>query len=151
MSHGSVLNENYAPTRVTSGWKSTPWYHREERPLYTTRFWPGLDAEIARARALGQGAVAVDKLSGILDVLHPAMRLATLREDLQRALASGADAEVARIAEAARDEIAALDAAIERSRFLQRSYAYDPSRTEEPPHFSPAEEMFARSGSFSER
>ena len=23
MSHGSVLNENYAPTRVTSGWKST--------------------------------------------------------------------------------------------------------------------------------
>jgi hypothetical protein len=23
VSHGSVLNENYAPTRVTSGWKST--------------------------------------------------------------------------------------------------------------------------------
>ena len=131
--------------------RTEPWYHREERPLYTTRFWPGLDAEIARARALGQGAVAVDKLSGILDVLHPATRLATLREDLQRALASGADAEVARIAGAAGDEIAALDAAIERSRFLQRSYAYDPSRAEEPPHFSPAEEMFARSGSFSER
>jgi hypothetical protein len=51
----------------------------------------------------------------------------------------------------ARKYLAALDAAIERSRFLQRSYAYDPSRTEEPPHFSPAEEMFARSGSFSER
>ena len=23
VSHGSLLNENYAPTRVTSGWKST--------------------------------------------------------------------------------------------------------------------------------
>ena len=131
--------------------RTEPWYHREERPIYTTRFWPGLDAEVARAQALGQEAVAVDKLAGILDVLHPATRLATLRADLQIALEKGCNAGIEEIAEAAKDEIAALDEAIEQSQFLQRSYVYDPARTEEPPHFSPEEEMFARSGMFSER
>jgi hypothetical protein len=131
--------------------RTEPWYHREERPIYTTRFWPGLDAEVARARALGQDAIAVDRLAGILDVLHPATRLATLRDEMQGALAREDAPEIARIAEAARDEIAALDDAVERSCFLQRSYGYDPTRTEAPPHFSPEEEMFARSGIFTER
>jgi hypothetical protein len=131
--------------------RTEPWYHREDRPLYTTRFWPSLDGEITRARALGLEAVEIDKLAGILDVLHPSTRLATLREELQLALSRKDEAEIARIAEAAEAEIPELDVAIERSRFLQRSYVYDPSKTEAPPHFSPQEEMFARSGRFTER
>ena len=131
--------------------RTEPWYHREDRPIYTTRFWPGLDAEVARAQALGLDAVPVDRLAGILAVLHPSTRLATLRDELQRAMACADEAEIARIAETAKDEIAALDRAIEATGFLQRSYAYDPSRTEGSPHFSPEEEMFARSGRFVER
>ncbi|WP_167767230.1 ERV1/ALR-related protein [Jannaschia formosa] len=131
--------------------RTEPWYHREDRPIYTTRFWPGLDAEVARAKALGQDAIAVPRLAGILEVLHPATRLATLRAELQLALASGDETEITRIAKAAKDEIAALDDAVERSCFLQRSYGYDRTRTEAPPHFSPEEEMFARSGRFTER
>jgi len=131
--------------------RTEPWYHREDRPIYTTRHWPSLDAEVARARALGQKSVTVDRLGGILEVLHPATRLATLRDELQLAMARNDQAEIERIAEEAQTGIAALDEAIEASLFLQRSYAYDPSRTEGPPHFSPEEEMFARSGRFSER
>lgn len=131
--------------------RTEPWFHREDRPIYTTRFWPGLDAEVARAQALGKEAVPLERLACILAVLHPSTRLSTLRDELQRAMACSDEAEIARIAEAAKDEIAALDTAIEATEFLQRTYAYDPSRTEEPPHFSPEEEMFARSGRFVER
>lgn len=131
--------------------RTEPWYHLEDRPIYTSRHWPGLDAEIARARALGQDAVALEKLAGILEVMHPVTGLATLRTALQRALARGEDTEIARIVEEARQKIVELDNAIESAQFLQRSYVYDPSRTEGAPHFSPYEEMFARSGNFTER
>lgn len=131
--------------------RTEPWYQREDQPIYTTRHWPSLDAEVARAQALGQRSVSVDRLSAILEVLHPVTRLATLRDELKLAMARTDQAEISRIAEEARTAITALDKSIETTSFLQRTYSYDASRTEGSPHFSPEEEMFARSGRFIER
>jgi len=131
--------------------RTEDWYHEENKPIYTTRYWPGLEAEIGRARALGLDAVPVDKLSAILEILKPATRLATLRDELQIALRAGDSDTVAKIAEAAQGEIDMLDDAVEDSSMLQRTYTYDPTKTEEAPHFSPQEEAFARSGRFIER
>ena len=131
--------------------RSEDWYHQEKRPIYTTRYWPGLEAEMARARALKQGAISVDKIEKIVEILKPATRLATLRDELQNALRADDSETLKRLADAAQTEIAELDTAVEESHFLSRTYGYDPQKTESPPHFSPQEEAFARSGRFIER
>jgi hypothetical protein len=131
--------------------RSEDWYHQEKRAIYTTRYWPGLEAEMARANALQQGAISVDKLEKIVEILKPATRLATLRDELQIALKADDNETLKRIAEVAQTEISELDAAVENSHFLSRTYSYDPQKTETPPHFSPQEEAFARSGKFIER
>lgn len=131
--------------------RTEDWYHQEARPIYTTRYWPGLEAETARARALRLDSIPVDKIERIVEILKPATRLATLRDELQLALKAADEATVARISGVARREIDELNAAVEGSGFLPRTYGYDPQGVERPPHFSPQEEAFARSGRFIER
>lgn len=131
--------------------RTEAWYHQEKSPIYTTRYWPGLEAETARARALQLDSIPVDKIERIVEILKPATRLSTLRDELQIALKAEDGATVARIADAARQAIGLLNAAVEDSRFLPRTYGYDPLKSDAPPHFSPQEEAFARSGRFIER
>jgi hypothetical protein len=131
--------------------RTEEWYHQEKTPLYTTRFWPGLQAELSRARALGQAVVPVDKVEGILESLKPSTRLAALRERMQVALRNADQEEIARIIELARPEIGELEDAIQRSGYLSRTYGYDPDKMDASPHFTAEEEAFARSGRFVER
>ena len=52
MSHGSLLNENYAPTRVTSGWKSTGW---DVSNLFTIVPLRASASDILTEQTLGRG------------------------------------------------------------------------------------------------
>ena len=31
--------------------RSEEWYHRDDKAIYTTRYWPSIDSELARAHA----------------------------------------------------------------------------------------------------
>ncbi|MFW5641154.1 MAG: hypothetical protein ACOCY0_00135 [Roseicyclus sp.] len=131
--------------------RTEPWYHREVEPLYTTRFWPGLDAEIARVRALGQTALPLERLEAIWAALKPAAHLAVHRQALQEALAEGDAARVERLITRARHDIAALETAIEASGHLRRSYLPNPEKEPASVTFSLPDEAYARSGFFVER
>lgn len=131
--------------------RTEDWYHREARPLYTSRFWPGLEAEIARARAQGRDHVPLDRLSDLVAVVKPAAALAGLRDEMLRAGGTEGAPLAPAIRARTQEEVARLDAAIEASGLLSRTYAYDPERVDAPPHVTARAEAFARSGAFTER
>ena len=131
--------------------RSEAWYHSEARPLYTTRFWPGLDAEIARARALDEGSIEVERLDEIYSILKAGARLATRRDEIVMALEQDNPDFLNNVLRPVVDEIAALDSAVQSSEFLTKTYSFDPARHLEPPHFTAQEEAFSRSGLFVER
>ncbi|MBM5800159.1 MAG: histidine kinase, partial [Cyanobacteria bacterium K_DeepCast_35m_m2_023] len=130
--------------------RSEPWFHRDDQAHYTTRYWPSLDSELARAEALAYQAIETERVSRIYGVLKHAAHLGVLRDELQLALSRpGSDAlrEVWQRAEAVVD---AAEAAVLRSGFLQHSYHYNPELELRDPHFTPEEEALARSGFYVE-
>lgn len=130
--------------------RTEPWYHRDTRALYTTRFWPSLDAELARAHALGDAAIAVDRLTDIYRIVKPAAALAVLRDELQIALHRD-DAEAMQDIETrATDAITTLEDAVMSSGYLERRYTFNPLKKDAAPHFTDEEEAFARSGLYVE-
>ncbi|MBF9059034.1 hypothetical protein HKCCSP123_07535 [Rhodobacterales bacterium HKCCSP123] len=131
--------------------RTEQWYHREVEPLYTTRFWPGLDAELMRAHALGLDSLPLDRLECIYGVLKPAAHLAVYRQELQEAFAKADDARAAAIVARAAPDVAALDSAIETSGYLSRSYLFDPDKSGVSASYTREDEAFARSGLFIER
>lgn len=130
--------------------RSEPWFQRDPRPHYTTRYWPSMDSELARAHAMGKTTLELDRLTGIYGVLKPAARLSVLRDELQGALHSNDQAEIDRLYDKAQNVIADLEAEITASNWLQTHYRFDPSLVNVPPHFTDEEEAFARSGVFVE-
>lgn len=131
--------------------RSEQWYHREVEPLYTTRFWPGFDAELMRAQALGLEALPLDRIACLHRALKPTVHLAAHRHALQAAFEAGDDAMAASIAARAAPDIAALEQAIETSQYLSRSYLFDPDKAGVSGGYSPDDEAYARSGLFIER
>jgi len=130
--------------------RTEPWFHRDPKPHYTTRYWPSMDSELARAHALGRLSLELDRLVGIYGVLKPAARLAVLRDELQAALHQDNQDEIDRLHARALEVIADLEEEITASNYLQRHYHYDPALASKPPHFTEEEEMFARSGLYVE-
>jgi hypothetical protein len=131
--------------------RTEPWYRREAEPLYTTRFWPGLEAEVARARALGLSDLALDRIETIWTVLKPAAHLAVHRQMLQDAIAEDDAPRIARIAGRATHDIEALDGAILSSGHLTRNYLLNPDKDAAALTISLPVESYARSGTFVER
>ncbi|WP_159082576.1 Erv1/Alr family FAD-linked sulfhydryl oxidase [Paragemmobacter aquarius] len=131
--------------------RTEEWYHREEHPLYTTRFWPGLDTEIARMRSSGIEQMPVGRLAAIYGVIKPSVELATLRDEIQLALhgekATGLDAITARAA----DCVSRLETAMTEADLLRQTYVFDSTKFDPPPHISEQEESYARSGYYVER
>lgn len=131
--------------------RTEEWYHREEHPLYTTRFWPGLDTELARMRSSGIEHMPVGRLSAIYGVIKPSVELATLRDEIQLALhrdkATGLDALAARAA----DCVTRIETAMTETNLLGQAYVFDRSKIDPPPHLSEQEEGYARSGYYVER
>ncbi len=130
--------------------RSEAWYHPERQAFYTTRYWPSLDAELARSRILGHLEIPLARIERLYGLLKPEARLATLRDELQLMIAEGNDTEIGSICEAARAVIAELEAALLGGDFLQTTYSFDPNLDESAPHFTPDEEAFSRSGIFVE-
>lgn len=130
--------------------RSEPWFHRDEQAHYTTRYWPSLDSELARAQALAQAAIETDRISRIYGVLKHAAHLGVLRDELQLALHRPGSDALRQIWQRAEAIVDRAEDAVLSSGFLQQSYHYNPALELEDPHFSPEEEALARSGFYIE-
>ncbi len=131
--------------------RTEPWYHRQPKPLYTTRFWPSMEAEIAHAAAGGVSSIALDRLKEIFSITKPTAHLAVLRDELAHALNGGDAATVAKIIDRADDAIADLERAMDETAYLTRKYAFDPDKMDKLAPVDEAQEAYARSGVFIER
>lgn len=130
--------------------RSETWYHRDDEAHYTSRYWPSLESEIARANAIGQDHLETSRIQRIYSVMKHAAHLAIVRDEFQLALAGDLTGHVEKVVERAEKIIPAAENAILASRFLQETYHYNPNAILDDPHFSPEEEALARSGYFVE-
>jgi Ca2+-binding EF-hand superfamily protein len=130
--------------------RSEEWYHKDEKAFYTTRYWPSVDSELARAQALRQVSIATDRIYRIYGLLKPAALLAGVRMELQRLLEKGDIQSVEQACTIAQSHIQDLEAAVINGQFLQENYRFEPDLVDKAPAFTPEEEMFSRSGLFVE-
>lgn len=130
--------------------RSEEWYHRDEKAFYTTRYWPSVDSELARADALKHISIATDRIYRIYGLLRPVARLAGVRMELQRLLEKGDAQSIEQACVIAQDHIQELEAAVIEGKFLQETYCFDPDLVDQAPAFTPEEEEFGRSGLFIE-
>ena len=130
--------------------RSEEWYHKDEKAFYTTRYWPSIDSELARAKALKQISIATDRMYRLYGMLKPAARLTGVRATLHKLLEKRDEEGIKEACLVAEDYIQELEEAIVTGQFLQDTYYFDPDLVDEAPVFSPEEEEFARSGVFVE-
>ncbi|GAB1544362.1 hypothetical protein NUACC21_70380 [Scytonema sp. NUACC21] len=130
--------------------RSEEWYHKDEKAFYTTRYWPSIDSELAKAKALKHMSIACDRIYRLYGTLKPASRLAGVRTTLQRLLEKGDVEGIKEACLVAQDYIKDLEEAVISSNFLQETYYFDPDLQNRSPYFTPEEEEFARSGVFIE-
>ncbi len=130
--------------------RSEEWYHRDEKAFYTTRYWPSIDSELARASALRQISIATDRIYTIYGLLKPVARLASIRLELQALLEKSDPHSQAQACKNAQTQIQTLEASVIQGRFLQETYYFDPDLVDRSPAFTPEEENFSRSNSFIE-
>lgn len=130
--------------------RSEEWYHQDEQALYTTRHWPSLDSELARANALQQVNITTDRLYRIYGLLRPVSRLAGIRLELQQLLDKGDIVSLKQACTMAQEYIHKLESSIITGQFLQETYFFDPDTVDQAPAFTPEEEAFGRSGLFVE-
>ena len=130
--------------------RSEDWYHKDSGAYYTSRYWPSLDSELERAHTLGVDLIERDRVQRIYGVVKSAAHLAVLRDELQESLHAEDLQQQQTIRNRASGAIDGVEEAVLQSRFLHDNYRYNPSLALEPPHFSPAEELLARSGLYTE-
>ena len=130
--------------------RSEEWYHKDEKAFYTTRYWPSLDSELVRAKALKQISIATDCIYRLYGILRPAARLAGVRTTLQKLMEKGDQEGIKEACIVAQDQIKDLESAVISAQFLQETYYFDADLMDKAPYFTPEEEEFARSGVFVE-
>ena len=130
--------------------RSEDWYHKDSGAYYTSRYWPSLDSELERAHTLGVDLIERDRVQRIYGVVKSAAHLSVLRDELQESLHAEDLQQQQTIRNRASGAIDGVEEAVLQSRFLHDNYRYNPSLALEPPHFSPAEELLARSGLYTE-
>jgi len=130
--------------------RSEEWYHKDEKAFYTTRYWPSLDSDLVRAKALKQNSITTDSIYRLYGTLKPASRLAGVRTTLQKLLEKGDEEGIKEACMVAQDYIKDLEDAVISGQFLQETYHFDPDLVDQAPIFTPEEEEFARSGVFVE-
>ena len=130
--------------------RSEDWYHQDSGAYYTSRYWPSLDSELERAHTLGIELIQRDRVQRIYGVVKSAAHLSVLRDELQVSLHVEDLEQQETIRSRAVGVIGAVEEAVLQSRFLHENYRYNPDLELEPPHFSPAEEVLARSGQYTE-
>ena len=130
--------------------RSEEWYHQDDKAFYTTRYWPSVDSELARANALKQISIATDRIYRIYGLLKPVARLASVRLELQQMLETADNQSLEQACVIAHNHIRALEASVIQGQFLQETYYFDPDLVDQAPAFTPEEEEFGRSGLFIE-
>ncbi|PRQ00439.1 EF-hand domain-containing protein [Enhygromyxa salina] len=131
--------------------RSEEWYHRDDSAFYTTRYWPSLAAELARARAFKHRSISIERIEANYQLLKPVGRLAGVRLELQRLLAKGDVDSIGQAKKIAKDYIAQLEASVSNGRFLQDNYRLDPTLSDPlNPTYSEEEEALGRSGLYTE-
>lgn len=131
--------------------RSEEWYHRDDGAFYTTRYWPSLAAELARARAFHLPSIPVERVESNFRLMGPVGRLAGVRLELHRLLARGDAASALQAKKVAQDYIRQLENRVIEERFLQDNYHFDPNLSDPlTVGFSEAEERLGRSGLYTE-
>ena len=130
--------------------RSEEWYHQNEKAFYTTRYWPSLDSELARANGLKQISISTDRIYRIYGLLRPVARLASVRLELQKLLDEGNTQSLEQVCTIAKNHIRELEESVIQGGFLQETYYFDPDIVDKAPAFTPEEEEFSRSGFFIE-
>ncbi|MFN6486910.1 MULTISPECIES: EF-hand domain-containing protein [unclassified Nostoc] len=130
--------------------RSEEWYHKDEKAFYTTRFWPSLDSELARANALKYTSIETARIYNIYGMLKPLARLTGVKTELPKLLQKGDTNNLKEACIVAQNHIRDLEEAIIRGEFLQETYYFEPELTDKAPLFTPEEEEFARTGMFIE-
>ena len=130
--------------------RTEAWYHQDTGAHYTSRYWPSLDSELARAENMGVTALETDRVKRIYGVMKQAAHLSVVRDELQRALADDTPSTLVEIMLRASKIIPLADAAMLTSRFLHETYHYNPKGDIKSPHYSAEEEALARSGFYVE-
>ncbi|MDC0669170.1 EF-hand domain-containing protein [Nannocystis radixulma] len=131
--------------------RSEEWYHRDDTAFYTTRYWPSLAAELARARAFNQSSIPVERVESNFRLMGPVGKLAGVRLELHRLLARGDAASALQAKKIAQDYIRQLETRVIAERFLQDNYHLDPNLSDPlTVSFSEEEERLGRSGLYTE-
>jgi Ca2+-binding EF-hand superfamily protein len=130
--------------------RSEEWYHKDEKAFYTTRFWPSLDSELARANALKYTSIETARIYNIYGMLKPLARLTGVKTELPKLLQKGDENSLKEACIIAQNHIADLEEAVIWGDFLQETYYFDPDVVDKAPLFTPEEEEFARTGMFTE-
>ncbi len=130
--------------------RSEEWYQKDEKPFYTTRYWPSLDSELARSKALNHISISTDRILRLYGMLKPAARLSGVRITLHKLVEKGDKDSLKEACLVAQDYIHDLEDAVIAGNFLQDTYYFDPDLVDQSPYFTHEEEQFARSGVFVE-
>lgn len=130
--------------------RSEEWYHQDEKAFYTTRYWPSLDSELARANGLKHISITTERIYRIYGLLRPVARLASVRLELQKLLEKGDIKLLQQACTIAHNHIQELEKSVIQGQFLQETYRFDPNLVDQSPAFTPEEEAFGRSGMFIE-
>jgi len=129
--------------------RTEPWYHKDERPLYTTRFWPSLKSELVRSLVFKEKDIPTNLAHSLFLLVQPMTVLSGSRRDFEREGKESDSTEMLRIAKNSIAPIKDLENAVLGGNFLQDTYRFNPELVEKPVlGVTQQEEQWARSGSF---
>lgn len=103
--------------------RTEDWYHTDQQALYTSRYWPNIDAETLRARGIGIGLLSSARMEKIVDILKIGTRLSKAREIIVSSEHS--QEQYNKMVESVNKLIYQLDGAVVDGGFLQEVYSYN--------------------------
>eukprot|EP00939_MAST-03C_sp_MAST-3C-sp1_P001529 g1529.t1 len=109
--------------------RTESWYRPDPMAVYTSRWWPNIDAELQRAERDAGGLVAASSVNVLLKMVKIGVKLNLLRE----AMHSAKPDEVRVVCQNAQGMIRAMDALLHQSGILQRVYSFSPGQVEARP------------------
>lgn len=109
--------------------RTESWYHADENAVYTSRYWPNIDAEIQRAENDSKGLVDTKTVRTLLRMLKICVKLNLHRKDLHTASLD----KVHDVVQSATQLISELNEHLCDSGVLQRAYSFVPGRIEDKP------------------
>ncbi len=130
--------------------RSEEWYQQNDAAFYTTRFWPNIESELARAHLFGQESISAARTRQIFEIFKPLSRLSFIRSELHKILSIGADNRLKKVLTGADRHIADLESAVIQGAFLQTTYQFEAGLVDPEPSFTKEDELFARHAAFVE-